>query len=134
MGSLVGEWTAPCDAWGTPAQCRLTWSAGHHAKQYRLGYLISAKEGRKTLFEGSATYQSGDASLEGFWADSNGALHPIFARWEGGELISHWGHPSTEQGRSHYKLNGDDSLTVTDWVLTREGWREFMRVEYRRMD
>jgi hypothetical protein len=132
--SLFGIWAAPCDAWGTPAECRLEWRRGLHADQLKVDYSITAKDGGKSIFSGTGIYGAGTENLEGYWSDSSGAIRPLYARWQEGVLTTHWGTAATEQGRTEYKLEKDGELHVTDWVLKPSGWHQFMRVEYQSVE
>ncbi|MBV7255172.1 hypothetical protein KCG44_00080 [Pacificimonas sp. WHA3] len=130
--ALTGDWHSDCDAWGTPAKCTLRWMPGLHETQMNLEYDVRAADGGARLFMGQGVYRMGDDDLSGYWIDTNGSLHPLHAVWQDRTLITHWGEAQTERGRSEYRMGEDGTLIVTDWVLTEDGWREFMRVQYRR--
>lgn len=127
---LLGEWSSECDAWGTPANCRILWSEGLHAEQVKISYAISNRENGAAIFSGEGVYRNGGDSLNGFWADSGGAVHPLRASWAENSLTTHWGRAGGEQGRTVYRLDDDNRLEVTDWALRDEGWAEFMKVSY----
>ncbi|MEM7663530.1 MAG: hypothetical protein AAF292_14905 [Pseudomonadota bacterium] len=127
---LLGEWSSECDAWGTPANCRIVWSEGLHAEHLKISYAISNRDNGAAIFSGEGVYRNGGDSLDGFWADSGGAVHPLSASWGENSLTTHWGRAGGEQGRTVYRLGENGGLEVTDWVLRREGWAEFMKVSY----
>ncbi len=129
--ALIGLWVADCDAWGTPAECRLEWARGHHDSLLSVRYTIEARQDGAGIFAGSGVYKLAGPALSGYWSDSNGSLHPLHATWQDGKLTTHWGSPATERGRTEYSLAEPGLLTVTDWTLTDTGWRRFMQVTYR---
>jgi hypothetical protein len=131
---LRGHWSAPCDAWGTPAQCDLIWGAGLHPNHLTVKYTISSENDSSMIFSGQGVYRINELGLDGYWSASNGAIHPLKASWKSEGLTTHWGQSSTEQGRSTYQLVGENELLVTDSVLTKDGWREFMQVQYQRVE
>lgn len=130
---LLGEWTAPCEFFGTPARCDLKWKPGAHPSLIEMHYTVRADDGEKgPLFSGRSTLKQSGETLNGYWADSNGSIHPVFARANQTGVETHWGQASTERGRSVYQLTDAGGLEVTDWVLTDAGWQTFMRVVYAR--
>ena len=67
------------------------------------------------------------------WFDNTGNTRPIVATATPVALLSDWGTPATEVGRTHYQIQPDSSLSVLDSVRTRQAvWREFGRVTLRR--
>ncbi|MEO0997120.1 MAG: hypothetical protein AAFX58_06345 [Pseudomonadota bacterium] len=130
--ALLGDWAADCDAWGTPATCRLSWERGHHERLLTVRYRIESRQDGAEIFSGSAVYRLSPPDLTGYWSDSGGALHPLRAMWEDNTLTTRWGRPGTEEGRTEYARLAPGVLRVTDWALTDEGWRQFMQVTYDR--
>lgn len=130
--ALLGTWEAPCDAWGTPADCRLGWTPGLTDNQLDIRYDIVSRADGEVIFSGKGVYQAATDGLRGYWADSGGAVHPLSAAWNSDTLTTHWGTAGGAQGRSRYHLASPDRLVVTDWALTEEGWQQFMQVEYGR--
>ena len=130
---MQGNWAAPCLFFGNEAQCHLEWRSGQHDSLLEMTYTVSTTgDEPRALFNGKSTLKRDAETFRGYWSASNGAMHPVFARLDGAQLESHWGDASTEQGRSRYQLTASGQLHVTDWVLTDEGWRLFMEVEYTR--
>jgi len=92
-----------------------------------------ARESGPAVFEGVGYYQLGDGeTLQAFWSDNSGDLHPIRAEREGEALISHWGVEGGKQGRTRYELLLSGDLQVTDWIRTSEGWRQFNQSTFTR--
>lgn len=132
---LSGIWASDCNAWGTPAHCHVIWQQGLHTSHMTIHYRIANAADDSTIFEGTGTYrQTDETTLDGYWSDSQGAIHPLSGSWEDNALTTHWGIAGETVGRTRYTLNEDDSLTVTDWQLTEEGWAQFMEARYTRSD
>ncbi len=130
---LIGRWVVDCDAWGAAGRCTIDWAEGLHASHMTIHYRIANAATDSTIFEGTGTYrQTGEASLDGYWSDSQGAIHPLSASWDNNALTTHWGIAGETVGRTRYSLNEDGSLTVTDWQLTEAGWAQFMEARYSR--
>ncbi|MEQ8557891.1 MAG: hypothetical protein RIB03_06195 [Henriciella sp.] len=131
--TLIGQWEADCDAWGTDATCTVDWSEGLHPDHLEIAYTISPLDGGDAIFAGQGVYRIGETAIDGYWSDSGGAIHPLAASWSGDALTTHWGKAGSAQGRSRYELT-ETGLRVTDWSLTGEGWQQFMQVDYTRAD
>lgn len=124
---FAGAWRAQGTAFGAPAQSHIVWAPALGGKFVRLDYSIEmTRESGTTRFEGAAYYQLEDGeTVEAFWADNSGDLHPITASREGDALISLWGVEGGKQGRTRYELIASGEMQVTDWIKTPEGWRQF---------
>jgi len=125
---LSGEWTSSGNAFGAPASSAMTWTQALGSKFYHLNYEIEMRRGpdQTAVFEGVAYYRAlEDGSINGFWADNSGDLHPISAIIEGTCLISHWGVEGGKQGRTEYELLASGEMQVTDWIKVGEDWRQF---------
>lgn len=128
---VLGSWQSACDAWGTPATCTATWSEGKHKSLLVQDYTIVSVEGEVQIFSGRGLYRVKDGAVDGIWEDSRGQILPLAGRYEGDTLNVIWGDASSEIGRSVYTLS-DDGLRAVDSVLTEDGWRPFMTIEYQR--
>lgn len=130
----AGEWRAEGVSFGMPSVTEMRWSETLNGQFQRLDYRIemTTPDGGSSVFEGIAHYRVQDTGIEAYWADTTGDLHPIVATTEDGTLTSHWGRNGGKQGRSEYRLT-ETGMTVTDWLLTAEGWREFNRTEFARV-
>ncbi len=130
---LIGDWSADCDAWGTPARCTLVWSQGLHASQLTVKYKIQSTADGVTIFSGEGVYRTTpENALVGYWHDSGGAIHPLAAEWRDGVLATQWGTAGSVQGRTRYRLTEAGKLEVTDWSLGENEWQRFMQVTYER--
>ena len=131
---FLGQWAAPCSFFGNEAQCTVEWGGGLNSSIVEMYYSVSvAGDPGRILFQGKSVLKQTDDGFQGFWSDSNGALHPVAALLKGAEMKSEWGEAETEQGRSHYRLLDTGQLQVTDWVLGEGEWRKFMDVTYERV-
>lgn len=130
--ALKGTWISDCDAWGSPAKCKVVWSKGLHKNHLHIDYAIKAAADGSAIFSGAGVYRITSDGLDGYWSDSGGAVHPLRSAWSGDTLTTHWGVAGGAQGRSEYALTEAGAMVVTDWALTESGWRQFMQVEYAR--
>ena len=125
-----GNWSAECDAWGTPARCNSVWSPGLAlGKTLVQSYQIKAIADESVLFAGRGVYRIIGERVDGFWEDSQGSIHPVSGTWEDGTLDVIWGELGSDAGRSQYSFR-DGALSVQDWALTKDGWVRFMAVDY----
>ncbi len=69
---------------------------------------------------------------EGTWFDSRGMVLPLDASANDSSLITLWGSPETEQGRTVYKVVSQDRIDVEDYVLKEGEWNQFGEAVYRR--
>jgi len=141
--ALLGHWQAKGNAFGAPSTSDMYWvNAKLGGKFFRLEYQINrtTPDGTKPIFSGIAYYQkpaspvTANDKIKAFWADTNGNLHPISAMVEDNALISNWGTPDTEQGRTRYQLMELGTVEVTDWVKTPDGWRRFNHTVFNRSE
>jgi len=128
---VLGSWQSACDAWGTPATCTAIWSTGKHQSHLVQDYTIVSVEGEAQIFSGRGLYRVKDGAVDGIWEDSRGQILPLAGRYADGVLNVIWGDASREIGRSVYTLS-DEGLQAADSVLTEDGWRPFMTIEYER--
>jgi len=127
---LIGEWRGSGTLQGNTVEAEMSWQSVLSGRHVRLTTRFLA--GERVLFEGHAYYQPGEA-IRGVWFDSAGHVYPITAEARESALVSDWGDPAIERGRSIYTLDAPDQLTVVDAVRGEDGeLREFARVTYRR--
>lgn len=126
---LIGDWSSPCDAWGVAATCSSEWRVGKHHSHLVQEYAIRRAEDGTLIFSGRGLYRFTGEDVDGMWEDSQGSVHALTGRAADGTLRIIWGSATTEIGRSVYTRH-EDGLSVRDSVLTDDGWREFMAVDY----
>ena len=125
---LAGEWVSDGDAFGRPASTTMRWAPSLGGKFIQLNYKIVMQVGEDATssFEGVAYYRNSNGDqFKAFWADNAGDLHPITAERDGSALVAHWGREGGKQGRTRYELTDAGDITVTDWIKTDDGWRQF---------
>lgn len=130
---LLGQWSAPCDAWGVPATCTSVWTTGKHLSHLVQEYSITRKTDQAQIFAGRGVYRIDGDDVLGTWEDSQGSIHQLAGSYIENVLKVTWGSVATEIGVSEYAFK-DDTLSVQDAVLTDHGWRPFMTVSYVRVD
>ncbi len=129
--SDFGSWVSPCDAWGIDATCSSTWRRGLGASHVVQDYAIVDQADQSVLFSGRGLYRIEGDQVDGVWEDSRGALLQLSGTYEDRALDIIWVDPHTEIGRSVYVWS-DDVLRAEDSVLTDDGWRAFMTIDYPR--
>lgn len=133
--AFLGEWASDGAAFGQKAHSTMKWTDTLDGAFIRLEYQINMEnsEGKKSRFEGVAHYKvSNSPSIKGYWADNTGDLHPISAVFEGTGLMAHWGVEGGKQGRTRYNLVSADTIDVTDWIKTADGWKQFNHNSFKR--
>ncbi len=130
---FLGSWEADCDAFGTPGRCETEWTQGLDASLYEQHYRVTARDSGALIFAGHGVYRVTEDGVDGYWSDSQGAIHALYGEWRDGALVIDWGAPSTSRGRSSYGVDPEsDALHQIDWALTDDGWRQFMDFSYAR--
>lgn len=127
---LGGAWTGEGKAMGMPATLQMSWDwvLGEKFLRLSLKNEMKGENGQVRVFEGHAYYQPAEGKCEGTWFDSRGVSFPIKCSVDGPALTAIWGSTTTEQGKSIYRLLGDEKLEVVDFVKQPDGsWREFGR-------
>lgn len=127
----LSTFETPCNAWGTAAICKSSWTAGKHNSHVIQEYSIHMESGA-LMFAGRGLYRFADGGkVTGFWEDSQGSIHPLDGAWDGTTLSINWGSEVTELGRSAYVFGEQGGMTSTDWVLREDNeWHQFMTVTY----
>lgn len=128
LEQFEGEWISDGPAFGGAAESIMIWAPALNDKFYRLDYSVAVTrdDGAAFTFEGVAHYQLGEGeTLSAYWADNSGDLHPIRAERDGDALVAHWGVDGAKQGRTRYELVSSGEIDVTDWIRTKDGWRQF---------
>lgn len=130
---FLGAWEADCDAFGTPGRCETEWTVGLDDSLFEQRYRVTARESGALIFAGHGVYRVIDGGVDGYWSDSQGAIHALYGEWRDGALVIDWGAPSTSRGRSSYGVDPETgALHQIDWALTDDGWRQFMEIDYAR--
>lgn len=124
-----GTWSSPCDAWGVAATCTSTWRGGLSADHVVQDYEIVRAADQSPIFTGRGLYRLVDGTVDGVWEDSRGVIQDLSGSYRGDVLRVIWGDAQTEIGRSIYTWEAG-ALSVQDSVLTDDGWRDFMTIDY----
>lgn len=130
---LEGVWTATGNSFGQQAQSKMVWSKTLNGKFYRIDYSILFDPSGTNAFTGIGHYKfSTEPKVTGYWVDNGGDLHPLSAATDADRLLTIWGKAGSKMGRTEYRLLPDDSLQVTDWQLTTEGWKMFNQAVFQK--
>lgn len=127
LPDFLGEWQSDGDAFGQPAQSRMTWSSVMEGCFHQLDYVIETNPGTEEAwtFRGRGTHYIVEGDVEGHWIDNNGDLHDLRGSATDTELLVYWGEATDQLGRSRYALTEDGAIQVTDWILNDTGWQQF---------
>jgi hypothetical protein len=137
LTKLEGTWHGEGKSRGMPNRLQLKWEWVLDKKFLRLSLRneMSVRDGAKLVFEGHAYYGPAGDRYEAQWFDSRGWNFPIKAQVEGDSLISDWGSPDKEEGKSTYRLIDETTLEVVDSVKQKDGsLREFGRATLKRVN
>ena len=129
---LNGSWSADGKAFGKPAHVTMQWHRILEGRFARIDYRIVTKsdDGKDQIFEGIGFYRPlKDGTYDGTWFDSQGAMHPLKAKFTGESLTAYWGVKGKTYGRTVYKIvNAYDQVEVIDAIQDKKGnWKEFSR-------
>jgi hypothetical protein len=123
LARFAGDWEASEVGMSGATGAAMTWAPLLGGKFSRVDYRIEFADSN---FTGQGYYRAAQGgTLEGFWVDSNGDLHPLHATVEDMAVRTNWGRVGGRQGRTEYRLMDDDRMQVRDWMLTDAGWRPF---------
>lgn len=134
LSAWHGEWTGTGTAFGKPAAATLTIGPAPGGDATALTYRLSIEGTPPVTYSAEATYRvDGKGRVSGNWTDSYGRTRAIGGRVTVQLWSNNWGSADVEIGRSTYRLEGPDLLTVSDSVLQDDGsWRTFATLQYRR--
>ncbi|NCN86127.1 MAG: hypothetical protein GW808_08765 [Sphingomonadales bacterium] len=129
---VEGAWTASGNSFGPDVKSEMIWSKTLDGQFYKIDYrIIIMDPATDKTFTGIGHYLDTDSNATvGYWADNSGDLHPLSVTIEQAAIISIWGVAGGKLGRTEYRLMDDGQIQVTDWLLTKEGWREFNRASF----
>lgn len=129
LDRFTGTWTATGNSFGDDIESEMVWTKTLDGQFYRIAYQINMQNS----FRGIGHYKStGDKKTTGYWVDNSGDLHPLSVTFEDDAIITIWGTAGKKQGRTEYRLISQDRATVTDWLLTGAGWRQFNHGKFER--
>lgn len=137
VAALLGDWRGTGVVNGQDSTIAMTWerAVGDAFVRLRFRNEMAAGNGRPAVvFEGHGYYRLARADGgAGTWFDSRGYMLPVRVTLDAQAFTSEWGGPTTEQGRTTYRLVEADVLEVTDFVRVNDGsYREFGRSRLRR--
>lgn len=129
-----GEWAGEGEAFGKSATATLDIGPAPDAEATRLAYRLSIAGAPAASYSAEGIYRvDGKGRVRGNWTDSHGRTRPVAGRVGPHEWTINWGSADVEIGRSTYRLEGADLLSVSDSVLQDDGsWRTFATLQYRR--
>lgn len=134
LAAWHGDWTGSGTAFGKPATATLTIGPAPDGDATALDYRLSIEGAPPVTYSAEATYRvDAKGRVSGKWTDNYGRTRPIGGRVTVQFWSNNWGSADVEIGRSIYRLEGADLLSVSDSVLQDDGsWRTFATLQYRR--
>jgi hypothetical protein len=128
---LAGQWSGEGTVNGQRVRADAVFDVVLQGRFTRLQYRFVAGP---ATFEGHGYYTCEREKCRGQWFDSQGSQHLLSCVQEANSFTAEWSTGTTPRGRTEYKLASATTLVVTDWIRTPAGeWREFGRVEYKRV-
>lgn len=132
---FVGIWAGKGTLMGADAEFTMIWERVLEGRFHRLTFQnkMHGPDGIARILKAQAFYKPEQAGqFSGMWFDSRGMVLPLKASIAGDTLTTHWGSPETEQGRTVYRLVGQNKFEVDDFVLRGDEWRRFGQATYER--
>ncbi len=120
---------------GMNAEFRMQWEWVLENKFIRLTFQnkILRSDGDELILKAQGFYQpKGGEQYKGTWFDSRGMVLPLHASVKDSGLVTLWGTPETEQGRTIYRLVDKDKIELKDFVLKDNDWKQFGYAVYQR--
>ncbi|NNE09659.1 MAG: hypothetical protein HKN20_13950 [Gemmatimonadetes bacterium] len=136
MNDLIGEWKGEGKLFGTPASFSMQWERVLGQRFVRLTFenRMRIPDAEDRVMTAQAYYKPKEGGLyDGTWFDSRGVVQPLQGTAAGSELTVIWGTPTTEQGRTAYRVTGAGTVEVEDFVLRNDVWQRFGHATYRRV-
>ncbi|WP_394693653.1 hypothetical protein [Hyphobacterium sp.] len=136
LADFEGDWQSDGNAFGQPAESRMSWAPIMDGCFWRLEYVIDTNPGTEqaNTFHGMGTHHHEGSEITGHWVDNWGAMHSLRGSATETELIVYWGEPDAQLGRSRYTLTEDGAIQVTDWILNESGWQQFNDNRFERIE
>jgi hypothetical protein len=134
---LVGAWEGTGSLFGSEASFRMEWEWVLNDRFVRLTFQNrrEGSDGVERVMDAQAFYKPAKTGHhEGTWFDSRGVVQPLQGENVDSVLTVLWGTAETEQGRTVYRVQGEDQLEVEDAVLKEGQWHPFGRAVYRRVE
>ncbi|WP_417619778.1 hypothetical protein [Parasphingorhabdus sp.] len=130
---VTGSWTASGNSFGPDVKSEMIWSKTLDGQFYKIDYRIIIDAASDKTFTGIGHYRATESNTTvGYWADNSGDLHPLSVTIGKDAIVSIWGVAGGKQGRTEYRLLNEGRVQVTDWLLTRDGWRQFNHASFAR--
>ncbi len=127
VNNLIGSWEGEGKLFGSNSECQMNWQWTLDKKFVRLTF-------QNKVIKAQAFYQAtGAEEYQGTWFDSRGKVLPLKASVKDSALVTLWGSPETEQGRTIYQLIDRHRFKVSDFVQRNNEWQQFGEAVYNRV-
>ena len=134
LSQFIGSWEGSGKLFGKPAKFQLTFAFALNDKFFHLEFRNEySVDSRRYAMDAKAFYAVLQDSLRGYWFDSRGVQQPVTVGLGPSTLISFWGTPQTERGKTVYELTKEDELRVTDLVQRNGVYEVFGEAVYKRV-
>ena len=125
---MVGGWHGTGLFFGRPSEVTLDVRRVAADRAIAIDYrvTVAARDTAPAIsFAGHAFYRASAGPLwAGRWVDNQGSIRDLAGLLDGAAMTTMWGDPSTEIGRTIYRIEGD-ALTITDAVLRGDTYSPF---------
>lgn len=127
--SFIGEWVGTGILMGQQAEFEMKWESVLDRQFLKLSFQNKISD--QFTFKGNAYYQFlTDSTFSGQWFDNRGYMFPLQGSYKDDVIISHWGLPAIEEGRTEYRYGSDGTIQVTDFVLRDGSYQKFGEATY----
>ena len=135
---LEGTWQSNGPAFGQTAHSTMQWQPTLDGRYFRVNYDIAfgAEDAPTSSFTGVGYYRmdSDAETINGFWADNTGDLHPIEASVSADRILSTWGEQGKKLGQTEYRVLDGGDVEVTDWIWRDGEFRQFNQNSFKKAD
>lgn len=137
IDNFLGEWKGTGKLFGNDAQFYMKWEKTLGDKFIQLDFKNSFKlqNGKEMSMAAKAFYKpENENNFKGTWFDSRGMILPLKSNFDKNSLVTFWGTPETEEGKTIYIFLEDNTIQTEDYVLKNGEWKQFGNAEYIKME
>lgn len=137
IDNFLGEWKGTGKLFSNEAEFFMKWEKTLGDRFYQLDFKNSFKlqNGNEFTMSAKAFYKSeSENNFKGTWFDSRGMILPLKSNIDKNALVTFWGTPETEEGKTVYIFLEDNTLQTEDYVLKNGEWKQFGTADYKKIE
>jgi len=132
LDSLEGVWKGNGNLFGNEAKFEMTWKKALNNAFFKLTFSneFSDNKGSVRSLKSEAFYKITNNKIEGYWFDSRGLILPLKGTIEDSQLTIFWGDDKTENGKTIYTINSNQTINVKDYFSVDGNYKLFGTADY----